>query len=143
MVKVFVDTNILIDFLSPSRGGHYISLDVFNIILSAKVEGQLSTQSIMDAAYICSKEKGYDANAFRETTQMLTLRTNVDAIGACHIRGALSNPDPDIEDNAQIEFAYDRVCDFFITNDQKLLNRKLPSPLKAMTPEQFVNCCKA
>lgn len=143
MVKVFVDTNVLIDFLKSSRDKHSVALDCFHILLDTNVEAAFSTQSMLDAAYICSKEKGFDAKQFRETVEMLTLRTNVDAINSFNVRAALKDPNPDIVDNAQIDFAYDNTCDYIITNDVKLLSRTLPAPMKAMTPEEFINCCKA
>lgn len=142
-MKVFVDTNVLIDFLKPSRDGHALALDCFHVLLDGKVDAAISTQSMLDAAYVCSKEKDFDGSHFRETVEMLTSRTNVNAIDFFNIRTALRDPNPDIEDSAQIAFAYENVCDYIITNDAKLLSRPLPEPLKAMTPEEFINCCRA
>ena len=142
MVKVFVDTNILIDFLNSSRGGHGVALDLFNIILSNKAEAAITTQSILDAAYVCAKEDGFNNEKFRETVTMLVGRTNIGFIDSFDIREAFGNPDPDIEDNAQISFAYNQVCDVFLTNDRKILSRKLPEPMIAMTPSDFVDRCK-
>ena len=143
MVKVFVDTNVLIDFMQSSRKGHLVARDCFHLILSGKVEGELSTQSILDAAYICAKDESYNDGAFRDTMSMLTVRINIDPIEPSSVRRALDNSNPDIEDSAQIALAYDNVCDFIITNDAKLLKRELPAPLKAMTPEAFIERCKA
>ncbi len=143
MVKVFVDTNVLIDFLQSSRDKHQAALDFFHIILDSSVEAAISTQSVLDAAYVCSKVKGFNQKQFRSTVDMLTLRTNVNAIDPFNIRTALKDLDPDFEDNVHIAFAYENTCDFIITNDANLLSRQLPEPIKAITPEEFIHCCKA
>lgn len=58
-------------------------------------------------------------------------------------REALKDPGDDLEDNAQIAFAYSQCCDGLLTYDKKLLSRELPRPMKVMTPEEFVNHCRA
>ena len=143
MVKVFIDTNVLIDLLVPSRKGYNCATELFTLVFDSNIEAAISTQSILDAIYAGQKYPEVDMASLRTKLENLTLKTNIGQVNSFDVRSALRNPNPDIEDSAHISFAYDQVCDFFITNDQKLLNRKLPSPLKAMTPEQFVNCCKA
>ena len=143
MVKVFVDTNVLIDFLLPERDKHMSAAEFFTPVLEGRVEVAISTQSILDAIYICQKTKGSDTARMRIKLLYLRESTNIDAIDPFEIEKALRDSNPDIEDSAQIAFAYDNVCDFIITNDAKLLKRELPAPLKAMTPEAFIERCKA
>lgn len=141
MVKVFVDTNVLVDFLVSSRAGHKSSLALFNLILSHKIEGVISVQSIIDAAYICRRSPSYDDAVFRSAIDMLISRMNVDSISTFDVRDAIGNQDLDIEDSSHISFAYDQVCDYIVTNDNHFLSRDLPVPIVAITTEEFVSKC--
>ena len=54
-IKAFIDTNILLDYMIPSREGHDVVVNLFSLILTAKIEAAFSTQSILDAVYIGRK----------------------------------------------------------------------------------------
>jgi len=141
-VKVFVDTNVLVDYVLPERPRHEQAKVLFGLILKAQTEAGISTQSILDAAYIARKSPGFSRNSFRATVQEIMLRTNVESIHYYDLKDALKDSHDDLEDNAQIAFAYSQACDVLVTNDQQLLSREVPKPMKVMTPEAFVNCCR-
>ena len=80
MVKLFIDTNVLIDFLQRDRDGHLLAATVFTLILNGQIEAVLSIQSILDAAYVCRKYPRWDEAKFRESIDRLTRRTNVETV---------------------------------------------------------------
>lgn len=141
--KVFIDTNVIVDFLLPDRPKHATAREVFKIIYSHQSEAAISTQSILDAAYICGKTPGYVQNTFRETILYMLDRTNASSVDPFDVKTGLRDLNPDIEDNAQISFAYSQCCDIIVTSDKKLLSREVPRPMRVMTPEDFVNACRA
>lgn len=141
--KVFVDTNILIDYFLPSRQYHQEAQELFGLLLTSKVEAAISVQSILDAAYVLRKSKELTGADFRQLTGALINRINTDSISTFNLREALQDEHPDLEDNAQIAFAYDQCCDVLLTNDRDLLSREAPSPMKIMTPEEFLSHCWA
>ncbi len=141
--KVFVDTNVLIDYLIPSRPFHQVAKDLFGLIFSSRVEAAVSTQSILDAGYVVRKNPGFSREAFRSTVLYMMSRINVDSIGYFDIKDAMKDPHEDLEDNAQVAFAYSQACDFLITNDKTFLAREVPRPMQVMTPQDFVNRCRA
>ena len=141
--KIFIDTNVLVDYLIPSAERHEQAADVFSLILTFSVEAAFSTQSILDAAYIGRRYPDFSQDAFRVIIATLLDRTNTDSISTFNLREALRDEHPDLEDNAQVAFAYDQCCDVLITNDRKLLSREVPSPMKVMTPEEFLSHCRA
>lgn len=141
--KIFVDTNILVDFFLPERPKHAISRVVFHLIFSHYVEASISTQSLLDAVYICGKSSNFNPEAFRETMLYIVEHTNISYLDFFDVKNGLMDACPDIEDSAQISFAYDQCCDFIITADKELLSRTVPKPMKVMTPEEFVNHCRA
>ena len=141
-IKAFIDTNILLDYMIPSREGHDVVVNLFSLILTAKVEAAFSTQSILDAVYIGRKLPDFP-EAFRNTLIHLLNRTSSGYIDTFDVKSALEDSNPDIEDSAQISFAYSQCCDVIVTKDKKLLSREVPSPMRVMTPEDFVNACRA
>ena len=136
-----MDTNVLIDYILPSRQYHKEALALFALVLNNKVEAAISVQSILDAAYVLRKE--LTGMNFRQLTDALINRINTDSISTFNLREALQDEHPDLEDNAQIAFAYDQCCDVLLTNDRDLLSREAPSPMKIMTPEEFLSHCRA
>lgn len=142
-IKVFVDTNVLLDFIIPSRPGHSAATDLFTLILASKIETAFSIQSFLDASYICRRYDGFSEAAFRKTLSELLIRTNVANIDTFDLSTAIKDSNEDMEDNAQIAFAYNQCCDIFLTGDKGLFSRKLPSPMRVMTVEEFVGNCRA
>lgn len=143
MVKVFVDTNVLVDFFAPERDYYMSAAELLTLILNNTVEAALTTQSILDTAYICRKYPSFSIDFFKERIQHLLVRTNVTYIDTFQLGDALEDPHPDIEDNAQICCAYSEGCDVFLTNDKGVLSRKMPSPMQVMTPAAFLARCRA
>lgn len=141
--KIFVDTNILVDFFLPERPKHAISRDVFHLIFSHYVEAAISTQSILDAVYICEKSSNFNPESFRETMLYIVEHTNISYLDFFDVKTGLMDACSDIEDSAQISFAYNQCCDFIVTADKEMLRREVPRPMKVMTPEEFVNHCRA
>lgn len=141
--KVFIDTNVLVDFVDQDREKHRIARDVFHMIYSNVVEAAVSTQSILDVAYLCRKSESVSIKDLRNAMLFLLNHTNSGYLDTFDLSEALKNPHADIEDSAQISFAYNQCCDIILTNDKKMLSREVPSPMKVMTPEEFVNSCRA
>ena len=140
--KVFVDSNVLLDYMIPSRKGHDVVVNLFSLILTGKIEASFSTQTILDVVYIGRRQLDFP-EGFRETLIYLITRTNASYIDTWDVKSALKDPNPDIEDSAQISFAYSQCCDVIVTRDKKLLSREVPKPIRVMTPEDFVNNCRA
>ena len=142
-IKAFIDTNILLDYFQQDREGHVIATELFNLVYHGQVEAAINTQSVLDAAYVCRKHPSYIASLFRESARYMLDRTNASYIDPFDVKSALDNPNSDIEDSAQISFAYSQCCDVIVTKDKNLLSREVPSPMLVMTPEDFVNACRA
>ena len=68
---------------------------------------------------------------------------NVSYVDSFDVKTGLRDACPDIEDSAQISLAYSQCCDIIVTADKELLSREVPRPMKVMTPEEFVNNCRA
>ena len=142
-MKAYIDTNILIDILIPGRLNAQASSEIFNLSRDGSLELCLSTQSIIDAAYITSRSPGFDLDRFRAVIGDLMTFVNVHGISHFSLRSALEEDSVrDIEDCAQAFFAGEYFCDIIISSDK---NFPLPSRLKTLpvfTPEEFLSRLK-
>ena len=140
-IKVFLDTNILVDFLCPERSGHEEAGKILSMILDGDIEAQISTQSIIDAAYIVQTKYGVSIEEFKEKIGYLRLRTNIGHVDSFNVKAAIADPDPDFEDSALIANAEYGFCDIFLTGDKKLLSRPKRPVMLIMTPQDFLSRC--
>ena len=139
-LKVFLDTNILLDVIStPDRPCAQASRIIVQAIRSGYFKGVMTTQSIVDAAYILSNNAGYPADKFGELVLSLMGFINIRAIGQPDIREAILHPTNDLEDDAQCALAEAEGCDIVLTSDRKFLRRNTPSGMLFLHPEEFLN----
>ena len=139
MIKVFFDTNVLVDFFMEERLHHDHALTIFSAAKHHRFEAVITIQSILDAAYIATGRKsGVNPDGFKKAILDMLNYINVSYIDTFEIRDALLAPDADIEDNAQYAHAMSEACDIIITGDRKFIQRKTPGDILMMTPEEFV-----
>ena len=77
-IKAFLDTNVLVDILSSEpRPNSEASAIILDAICTGKMEGAISTQSILDSAYILSKTPGFSQTRFKEAVFHLNNYLNI------------------------------------------------------------------
>lgn len=140
-MKIFLDTNVLLDILAPERPSHEESLLLLRLARERKIELQVSTQSLTDTAFILTRNDE-DFTIFTEMVKWMLNHVNIDGIDAFHLRDALDGYSGDFEDDLQYAFAQDNACDIIITNDRKFIQRKTPGDIQMMTPEEFIGRMK-
>lgn len=141
VIKVFVDTNVLVDFLCPERSGHEEAGKILSMILDGDIEAQIATQSIIDAAYTVNKHYGVTIQEYKEKIGHLRLRTTIGHVDTFNVKAAISDPDPDFENSALIANAEYGFCDIFLTRDKELLSRPKRPVMLIMTPQDFLSRC--
>ena len=70
-MKVFLDTNVLLDMLISSRADHLCSLRLLKLIRDRKISGVLTTQSIIDAAYVQTQRRKVTAQDFKTAMKLI------------------------------------------------------------------------
>lgn len=139
MIKVFLDTNVLVDYFMEERAYHDQALTIFSAAKSHRCEAVLTIQSILDVAYIATGRKsGVNPDGFKKAILDMINYLNISHIDLFEIRDALLAPDMDIEDNALYAHAYSEACDVIITGDREFIQRETPGDILMMTPEEFV-----
>lgn len=145
--KVALDTNILLDVLLEDRPHKAEAEIILSAAVAGKLSAQITTQSIIDAAYT-SRKNGIDYNTFVESIDRLRSCLAISAVDWIDMSWFITSQDfvssGDFEDDAQLANAYNSLCDYFITRDKKLLSlNKYDSPLLIVSPEEFVSAMEA
>jgi predicted nucleic acid-binding protein len=127
-MKLFFDTNIIIDVVSK-RSGYAESFKVLELTDA----GYVSTISIADVMYILRKYNGH--NEVSIALQNLLKIVTVAAVIEDDLMYAFSSDMTDFEDAVQASCASRIAADFIITRNTKDF---VASPVPAVTPEEFL-----
>ena len=138
MIKALIDTNVLLDHFVENRDPQGYSEKILTAARHHRIEAVITSQSILDAAYVATSSGGAGLDRFKKTMLSLFHYVNISYIDPFEIRDALLSMDKDIEDNAQYAHAVSEACDIILTNDRKFIQRKTPGEILMMTPEEFV-----
>lgn len=135
MLRVFFDTNALIDYVVASRPQHE---SVKKLIAAIAKNGDMPiilAASLKDVYYICCRHYGDEATArkairgLRAAFEVLNLSTKL-------IDMALDSDEPDFEDGLIRAAAESSGCSYIISRDVKAFrssNCKRLSPIEALT----------
>ena len=133
--KVFLDTNVLLDCIVKGRDHSAASIKVLDFVRSHLLEAVVTTQSIVDMAYVDRSNPSHDG--FNNFVSWMLGHINVEQINSFDIKEALFADGSDFEDNAQITHAATSACNFFISSDKALLKKSVPG-MECLSPEAFV-----
>ena len=137
-MKIYIDTNVLLDWIIGGRPLKQQSEAILSAAKSKAFKLLVSTQSIIDAHY-SARKMGVDYDSFVKYLNHLLLFAEIKAIDWIDLSWAMTNHSEDLEDDAQYASAYNASCDFFITGDKKLLLKNGEyNPMKVISPEDFV-----
>ena len=125
-IKVFLDTNIVIDFFEPFRPEHQWAVSVFSKIENNGIDAYLSESVLNTSAYILRKQ--YSTASLRELLSHMLSFTKIIACNNDFYIRSLNLPGTDIEDAVLYQLALEKRLDFFITSNKKDFNR-FSSPL--------------
>ena len=136
-IKVFFDTNILVDVLLGNRPHSEASRGVFQTVYDHVAEGVISSQSMVDATYILEKVK--DAH-FIDQYLDIANHFNLEPVDFFDLKSACTNFTGDFEDDALYQVALHSACDVIVTSDKSFIRtyqHKNPR-LLVMTPEEYM-----
>ena len=119
-MRVYLDTNILLDILMESRVSHTDSSTILRMAEKDCIEAILSTQSIIDAAYVFYAQGKAPLVLFKDAVKLILSHVNVTQINENDIKSAIRSSNKDFEDAAQIACALSAGCDAIISSDKKM-----------------------
>lgn len=118
MARVFLDTNLYIDVAKRAKE-KWMSLESHLLFISP-----LSTHILFYARKI--KGPDQEINELQEQIGIVPFTKHI-------LDKALIGPTTDLEDNVQLHSAAEAECDFFLTNDKKLLALKFFGKTRILT----------
>ena len=134
-MKVFLDTNILLDRMLRRELNIDIVDELFSLICNERIIGFTTTNALTDIFYIASKFLGKDATKY----ELLDIIDIVSIISVdcddCMI--ALNLPITDFEDAIAVVCASKADVEYIITNDNDFPKGKF-GQCKVVKPEEFL-----
>jgi len=132
-MKIFVDTNVIIDYLADRAPFADDAEAVIDVCVSDGNEGALSGLSACNAVYIIGKATGRrEAELLVKEVSTLIGLLPVDP---ADIKANLGADHPDFEDSLQIAAAQSWGADVIVTRDKAGF---VNSPIKVLTPAEFL-----
>ena len=137
--RVFLDTNVLLDtLLGNTRPAYVASTSILQAAKQGLLEVFITTQSIIDASYVCSRIPGYDDESFNNAIKELLSFANIDHINVFDLYRVLEARTGDFEDDAQFQHADSLGCDALITSDKAFRSSKRETEMLFFSPEEFL-----
>ena len=133
-MKVFVDTNVILDVLCNRKEFVIDSSKILRLCELRIIDGYISALSIPNIVYIMRKE--LDSNKIKEILGKLFLTFSVVELNANDIKHAAGMDYTDFEDALQSACAKRIKADYIITRDMKHFTN---SQVVAISPSSFLN----
>lgn len=142
-MKVFVDTNVILDFLFD-RDSTQATSTLFEKIENRNLDAYISIGSIYTITYLlekCFKKNGLDKESrlskVRECLKLLLANFRIVPISNRELVEALDNISfDDIEDSFQYQIAVISKCEAFLT--QNIKDFPDNGEIKILTPQEFL-----
>lgn len=133
-MKIFIDTNVLIDFLTNKRPAHESSMRFLSLALSQNHNFAVNSVSLANADFLLSRY--YNVYDFPKRFSLLNKQFSICSMDEKQATNAIHSDWPDFEDALQYESAVAHGCNIIITRDKKGF---LKSKITVLNPEEFLD----
>ena len=133
-MKVFIDTNIIIDFFDSQREHYLPAAILFDLAMKGKIELTVCAQSFITAFYVLGKS--YPKAELYTSMRSLYRLCGVSPVDASIIEQALALESVDFEDTVQYLSSIASDTDIIITRDERGFN---DFPVQHVSAEQFLD----
>jgi len=139
-MKIFLDTNVLLDTILPDRMHTEDTLTLMNLPLIHRWDCRIcvSILTLANTAYIARKVVGLEEVKMRLRTILDSY--HISPMGDQCLYHALRATSPDFEDALQIAAAEADACDVIVTHDKRHFQGHTVLPV--YTPEEFLARCR-
>ncbi|MBQ5575120.1 MAG: PIN domain-containing protein [Bacteroidales bacterium] len=133
MKRIFLDTNVIIDFLEQREPFFKAAANVIDLGAKQKIILYTSSISFLNCIYVIRKAIGY-AKAV-ESIKLLTQIIHVSPVTNTEFLSALNTESSDIEDITQYYSAKSAGCETIITRNAKHFPK---DTISIVTPDEFL-----
>jgi len=134
--KIFLDINILIDFLDATRKEHIAAKELFEAIENKKVEAFFS-ESVINTTYYLIR-KSVSPATLKSLMQWLLAIIKVIPCTNEIVAEAYRNAQNDFEDAVLYQLALHNHLDYFVTSDEKDYKRIEKAATKVVSAKQLI-----
>lgn len=133
-MKVFLDTNILLDLLDASRQDHLASSEILRAAYAGKIECWITSISIVNATYVMRRSMPPEAIGRYMLRIMETL--SLSPLGTAEMKAAMGSGWRDLEDAVQFQAAIATGgIEAIVSNDVDFKQQK---SIPVLTPKQLL-----
>lgn len=133
MIKVFIDTNILIDFLAAREPFAEEAMALFQLADNDEIELMVSDLTIINTIYIL-RRMHYGLSEIYDSLDNIRPLLTITSMGATVVDRCLQHRSDDFEDEMQYFSAIDANADYIITRNKKDFDF---GDSAVMTPQEF------
>lgn len=131
-MKVFIDTNVLIDFIAKREQFYQTAASLMSLGIKGEVELYATPLTYATCIFISQKILGYDGAI--KAMQIVDNYVRVSTMDSRQCHNALFSRMPDFEDMLQFESTYAAGCDVIVTRNKK----HFPSDaMQILSPDEF------
>ncbi len=135
--KVFLDINILVDFVDSSRKEHESAKNLFDSIDEGRIQAYFSESVINTSSYLVRKV--IPVTIFNRLIVRLLGLVKILACTNLIVEEAYNLAKNDLEDAVLYQIALSNRLDFFVTNDKKDFNKIAHPSLKVVSAREALN----
>ena len=137
MIKVLLDTNVVLDAIANREPFHLDAQKIINSILDNELEGYITANSITDIYYVARKYLNQN-DLFTAMRSLFEIFSIIDVLGAdCH--KALDFPLDDYEDALLAVCGNKAEINCIITRDEEFLDKsKSILSISIISPVEFL-----
>ena len=134
-MKLFLDANILIDFMSE-RLPHYLeAATIFTLAVEHKCTIAVSSSSMVTSNYICCDRCNMPLSDWKKKVNIMKSFVEVCPVDSEDIFLSCDSDWSDYEDNVQYEVAKRYSCDVIITRNSRDF---IKSDIPVLTPDEVI-----
>jgi predicted nucleic acid-binding protein len=138
MIKVFLDTNILIDYLAQRTNFYQNAARVVSICGNSGFKLLVSSLSFATASYILSERNKLSSETIKKLFNNFIVAAEITLVDSLIIRKSISSKFEDFEDAMQYYSAIHENADFIITRNKADF---IESTIPVYEPEEFIAKC--
>lgn len=138
MIKVFLDTNILIDYLAQRTNFYQNAARVVSICGNSGFKLLVSSLSFATASYILSERNKLSSETIKKLFNNFIVAAEITLVDSLIIRKSISSKFEDFEDAMQYYSAIHENADFIITRNKPDF---IESTIPVYEPEEFIAKC--
>lgn len=133
-MRVFIDTNILIDFMAVRQPYYQAAAALFALAEINELQLVYSSITVANTFYLL--RKSYSSTQLAEAFENQKTVAEISGVSSSDVYAALTARWDDGEDSIQHQSALSAECDFILTRNKKDFEQ---SYVPVMTPEEFLD----